>query len=92
MNDPNLASMPRSAAPGPGVADMSAMFDYDEAAMPMLWKPHRPARPAKSEGGKRFKLQPRSDGQHLSVAVPLVEPAELRLFCGEFQTNRFLRW
>ena len=43
-------------------------------------------------GGKRFKLQPRSDGQHLSVAVPLVEPAELRLFCGEFQTNRFLRW
>ena len=56
MNDPNLASMPRSAAPGPGVADMSAMFDYDEAAMPMLWKPHRPARPEKSEGGKRFKL------------------------------------
>ncbi|WP_374533887.1 excinuclease ABC subunit UvrB [Phenylobacterium sp.] len=48
--------MPRSAAPGPGVADMSAMFDYDEAAMPMLWKPHRPARPEKSEGGKRFKL------------------------------------
>ena len=56
MNDPNLASMPRSAAPGPGVADMSAMFDYDEAAMPMLWKPYRPARPEKSEGGKRFKL------------------------------------
>ena len=43
-------------------------------------------------GGKRFKLQPRSDGQHLGVAVPLVEPRELRLFCGEFQTNRVLRW
>lgn len=52
--------MPRSkTAPPPpaqGVADMSASFDYDDAAMPMLWKPHRPARPAKSEGGKRFKL------------------------------------
>ncbi|OYW92121.1 MAG: excinuclease ABC subunit B [Caulobacterales bacterium 32-67-6] len=52
--------MPRSkTAPPPpaqGVADMSASFDYDDAALPMLWKPHRPARPAKSEGGKRFKL------------------------------------
>ena len=50
--------MPRSkTAPPPpaqGVADMSASFDYDDAALPMLWKPHRPARPAKSEGGKRF--------------------------------------
>ncbi|MDP3381810.1 MAG: DEAD/DEAH box helicase family protein, partial [Phenylobacterium sp.] len=35
---------------------MSASFDYDESTMPMLWKPHRPARPPKSEGGKRFKL------------------------------------
>ncbi|MBA4792095.1 MAG: excinuclease ABC subunit UvrB [Phenylobacterium sp.] len=35
---------------------MSAAFDYNDAAMPMLWKPHRPARPSKSEGGKRFKL------------------------------------
>ncbi|HEY3949335.1 MAG TPA: excinuclease ABC subunit UvrB [Phenylobacterium sp.] len=35
---------------------MSASFDYDEHTMPMLWKPHRPARPDKSEGGKRFKL------------------------------------
>src|SRR5947209_5114263 len=54
--------MPRSAAPQPapakagGVADMSASFDYDENTMPMLWKPHRPARPQKSEGGRRFKL------------------------------------
>jgi excinuclease ABC subunit B len=35
---------------------MSATFDYDENTMPMLWKPHRPARPDKSEGGRRFKL------------------------------------
>ena len=35
---------------------MSASFDYNDTAMPMLWKPHRPARPSKSEGGKKFKL------------------------------------
>jgi excinuclease ABC subunit B len=52
--------MARSPSPGPadegGVADMSASFDYDENTMPLLWKPHRPARPDKSEGGHRFKL------------------------------------
>jgi len=50
--------MARSPAPAAdaGVADMSATFDYDENTMPMLWKPHRPARPAKSEGGGKFKL------------------------------------
>ncbi|MDZ4373218.1 MAG: excinuclease ABC subunit UvrB [Phenylobacterium sp.] len=47
--------MPRSPAPS-GVADMSAAFNYDENTMPMLWKPHRPVRPEKSEGGKRFRL------------------------------------
>ena len=35
---------------------MSAAFDYDENTMPMLWKPHRPVRPEKSEGGRKFKL------------------------------------
>jgi excinuclease ABC subunit B len=35
---------------------MSATFDYDENTMPMLWKPHRPVRPEKSEGGRKFKL------------------------------------
>jgi len=35
---------------------MSAAFDYDENTMPMLWKPHRPVRPDKSEGGRKFKL------------------------------------
>jgi excinuclease ABC subunit B len=48
--------MARSPAPAAGVADMSASFDYDENTMPMLWKPHRPARPDKSEGGQKFKL------------------------------------
>ncbi|RAK61799.1 excinuclease ABC subunit UvrB [Phenylobacterium hankyongense] len=51
--------MPRSPASTPtqsGVSDMSATFDYDENTMPLLWKPHRPSRPAKSEGGQKFKL------------------------------------
>jgi excinuclease ABC subunit B len=46
-----------------GVSDVSAKFIHDvvldgelEAATPALWQPHRPARPDKSEGGKRFKL------------------------------------
>jgi len=57
---PNLAFMPRSPAPvAPepgGVADASASFDYNDSAVSMLWTPHRPARPDKSEGGRRFKL------------------------------------
>ncbi|WP_369058786.1 excinuclease ABC subunit UvrB [Caulobacter sp. 73W] len=45
-------------APTSGVADASAAFAQDVAAevMPMLWTPHRPARPQKSEGGRRFRL------------------------------------
>jgi excinuclease ABC subunit B len=40
-----------------GVQDASSAFipDYD-AAMQALWVPHRPARPPKSEGGRRFEL------------------------------------
>ncbi len=45
-----LAFMPRS----PGFEDASAIFAQDFA--PTLWTPHRPERPAKSEGGRRFKL------------------------------------
>jgi excinuclease ABC subunit B len=47
--------MPRS--PAASVSDVSAAFipDYD-ATMSALWVPHRPARPQKSEGGKRFEL------------------------------------
>jgi excinuclease ABC subunit B len=47
--------MPRSTAPD-GVADMSGAFDYDEGARALLWTPHRPSRPDKSEAGQRFKL------------------------------------
>jgi len=48
--------MARSPSARGGVAEVSAAFDYDENTMPMLWRPHRPARPQKSEGGRRFKL------------------------------------
>ncbi len=47
----------------PGVSDASTPFVLDASpeamgaeGMPMLWTPHRPARPEKSEGGKTFKL------------------------------------
>jgi excinuclease ABC subunit B len=75
--------MPRSGtttAPPSGVADMSASFDYDENTMPMLWKPHRPARPEKSEGGRKFKLvsdyQPAGD--QLTAIPELVAGVEAR--------------
>jgi len=36
----------------PGFQDAAAHFDHQGA----MWMPHRPARPAKSEGGRPFKL------------------------------------
>ncbi|MGI8839941.1 MAG: DEAD/DEAH box helicase family protein, partial [Caulobacteraceae bacterium] len=47
--------MPRSASIA-GVSDVSGAFVHDLAATPMPWTPHRPARPVKSEGGRRFEL------------------------------------
>ena len=35
----------------------SAAFDYDEHSVPLLWKPHRPVRPEKSEGGVKLVLK-----------------------------------
>ena len=55
--------MPRSARrtspPQPGVSDISGtpfVHDLDPRQAPALWTPHRPARPAKSEGGRKFQL------------------------------------
>ncbi|MDB5471878.1 MAG: Excinuclease subunit, partial [Caulobacter sp.] len=41
-----------------GVQDVSAQFVHDLADpnAAMLWKPHRPSRPEKSEGGRKFNL------------------------------------
>jgi excinuclease ABC subunit B len=79
--------MARSPAPaaeappaGQGVADMSAVFDYDESTTPLLWKPHRPSRPAKSEGGKVFKLVSDYEpaGDQLSAIPELVAGVNAR--------------
>ncbi|WP_269717060.1 excinuclease ABC subunit UvrB [Caulobacter sp. NIBR2454] len=45
-------------APTSGVSDASATFIHDAGVklMPMEWTPHRPSRPEKSEGGRRFRL------------------------------------
>ena len=52
--DPILPFMARSSASSGGFSEVSAQFVQDIA--PALWTPHRPARPEKSEGGRRFKL------------------------------------
>ena len=52
--------MPPSSAkdlapePSPGLSEAPAGFDHERA--PLLWTPHRPARPPKSEGGRAFRL------------------------------------
>lgn len=43
-------------------------------------------------GGKKFSIPPRSDGEPLEIVVPIVKPRRLTVFCGEYQTNRTLRW
>ena len=43
-------------------------------------------------GGKKYKIQPRAKGEELELDVPLVAPSELRVYCGDFQTNCTLRW
>ena len=71
MRRTTLAFMPRSSArsskiapvgsdvtpPPPGVAEASTPFIVDASTHPQAsWEPHRPVRPAKSEGGRRFEL------------------------------------
>ncbi len=52
---PYLPFMPRS--PAGGVADVSRAFIHDASAAELAaWVPHRPARPDKSEGGRRFQI------------------------------------
>ncbi|WP_040309231.1 excinuclease ABC subunit UvrB [Asticcacaulis biprosthecium] len=46
-----------SSPQNPGFSDNSGAFVADfSQAHPVTWVPHRPERPAKSEGGKRFRL------------------------------------
>ncbi|MDB5493530.1 MAG: uvrB [Phenylobacterium sp.] len=55
LRSPMARSTTTTTAAPAGVAEMPATFDYGEGAG-VLWKPHRPERPAKSEGGRKFKL------------------------------------
>ncbi|HEX8570079.1 MAG TPA: DEAD/DEAH box helicase family protein, partial [Caulobacteraceae bacterium] len=49
--------MPRSAEPA-GVSDVSAPFIHDfPTGIASAWAPHRPARPEKREGGRKFRIQ-----------------------------------
>jgi excinuclease ABC subunit B len=50
--------MARSPERPAGVEDVSAAFIHDlaNASTPAMWAPHRPARPAKSQGGIPFRL------------------------------------
>ena len=59
---------------------MPVSFDYDENSVPLLWKPHRPSRPAKSEGGKLFKLVSDYEpaGDQLSAIPELVAGVNAR--------------
>ena len=41
-------------SPSPSVSEAPVAFDYADGAA--LWTPHRPSRPAKSEGGRPFTL------------------------------------
>ncbi len=60
--------------PGAGVEEASAQFVFDHPATEapatagVAWSPHKPARPTKSEGGRRFRLhspyQPAGDQPH----------------------------
>ncbi|KRA66320.1 excinuclease ABC subunit B [Caulobacter sp. Root655] len=56
---PTIAPPPENLG---GVSDVSAPFihatalEMEGVPTPALWQPHRPARPEKSEGGRRFKL------------------------------------
>ena len=57
LQTPYFPFMPRSqtAPAAGGVAEAPRAFVHDESAT-ALWVPHRPARPDKSEGGRKFKL------------------------------------
>lgn len=43
-------------------------------------------------GGERFKVPPNARVEDMDIVVPMVQPRELRVYCGSFYTNRLLRW
>jgi excinuclease ABC subunit B len=54
---PDLSAQLDAAVGPPGVAEASARFIMDvDPSVAVAWTPHRPARPQKSEGGRKFNL------------------------------------
>ena len=43
-------------------------------------------------GGQRFEIPPHAAGEQLEIVVPVVQPKRLTVYCGEYKTNRTLRW
>ena len=43
-------------------------------------------------GGQRFEIPPNSRGEPIEIVVPVVQPKKLTVYCGEYKTNRTLRW
>ena len=54
---PNQSAALDAATAPPGVNEASALFIHDVSpSVAAAWAPHRPARPEKSEGGRKFNL------------------------------------
>ena len=43
-------------------------------------------------GGKKFDIPPDSGGEKLEIVVSIIQPKRLTIYCGDYQTNRTLRW
>lgn len=43
-------------------------------------------------GGRQIRIPANSGGKQVELLVPLAEPRRLTVYCGEYQTNRTLRW
>ncbi|MGD9782901.1 MAG: hypothetical protein AB7V14_12260 [Kiritimatiellia bacterium] len=43
-------------------------------------------------GGKKFEIPPNAKGEALEILVPIIQPKRLTIYCGDYQTNRTLRW
>ncbi len=43
-------------------------------------------------GGKKYSIPPRAEEEPVEIVVPISRPKQLTVYCGDFRTNRTLRW
>ena len=43
-------------------------------------------------GGRQIRIPANSGGKQVEILVPMTQPKRLTIYCGEFRTNRTLRW